>query len=70
MYLAREKEHKFVVAIKVLSKKQIVNCNVVSQIRREIEIHTHLDHPNILKMYGFFWDERKIYYIIEYAPGG
>ena len=57
-------------AIKVLSKKQIVNSDVVPQIRREIEIHTHLNHPNILKMLGFFFDDRKIYYIMEYAPGG
>ena len=21
-------------------------------------------------MYGFFWDEKKIYLILEYAPGG
>jgi serine/threonine protein kinase len=70
VYLAREKEHKFIVALKVLSKKQIVNSNVIGQIRREIEIHTHLNHPNILKMYGFFWDRKKIYYIMEYAPSG
>jgi hypothetical protein len=21
-------------------------------------------------MYGFFWDDKKIYIILEYAPGG
>jgi hypothetical protein len=21
-------------------------------------------------MYGFFWDDKKIYLILEYAPGG
>lgn len=57
-------------ALKVLSKKQIVNSQVIPQIRREIEIQTHLQHPNILRMYGFFHDDRKIYYILEYASGG
>jgi aurora kinase len=70
VYLARERTTKHVVAIKILSKKQIANSDVIGQIRREIEIHTHLDHPNILKMFGFFYDQRKVYYIMEYAPGG
>ena len=70
MYLARERKTKHLVAIKVLSKKQIINSDVVHQIRRELEIHSHLKHPNILQMYGFFFDERKIYIIMEYASGG
>ena len=70
VYLSREKQHKYVVALKVISKKQIINSDLVGQVRREIEIHTHLDHKNILKMFGFFWDEKRIYYILEYAPGG
>lgn len=70
VYLARVKSTKQIVAIKVISMKQVVNSQIVGQIRREIEIHTHLDHPNILKMYGFFYDHKKIYYIMEYATGG
>lgn len=54
-------------ALKVLSKKQIMNSNVVGQIRREIEIQTHLKHPNILRMFGFFQDEKRIFYILEFA---
>lgn len=27
-------------------------------------------HPNILRMYGYFHDETRIYLILEYAPGG
>ena len=40
------------------------------QIRQEIEIQSHLSHKNILDFYGFFWDDRRIYLILEYAPGG
>ena len=54
----------------MLSKKQILKSNVEHQIRREIEIQSHLKHQNILRMYGFFADEKKIYMILEYAPGG
>lgn len=27
-------------------------------------------HPNILKMYGYFHDDKRIYLILEYAPNG
>lgn len=27
-------------------------------------------HPNILRLYGFFHDEQRIYLLLEYAPGG
>ena len=98
VYLAREKETRFVIALKVLFKKQVADqgdyytyetsnvfrfsrtCSALStlmllflgiehQVRREIEIQSHLRHPNILRMFGFFHDESRIYLILEYAPG-
>ena len=56
VYLARERRSKHVVALKVLTKKQLQDCEVVNQVRRELEIHSHLRHENILQMYGFFFD--------------
>lgn len=34
VYLARERKTKMIVAIKVISKKQIVNADIVFQLRR------------------------------------
>lgn len=70
VYLAREKQTMFVVALKVLFKKQIKSLNVEHQVRREIEIQAHLRHPNILRLYGYFHDDDRIYMILEYAPRG
>lgn len=42
VYLAREKKSKFVIAMKVLFKSQIEKADVEHQVRREIEIQTHL----------------------------
>ncbi|VDN97456.1 unnamed protein product [Rodentolepis nana] len=28
------------------------------------------EHPNIIRMYGYFYDEKRIYYMLEYAPKG
>jgi aurora kinase A len=40
--LAREKKSKFVVALKVLFKSQFQKASVEHQLRREIEIQSHL----------------------------
>lgn len=42
VYLAREKTSKFIVAMKVLFKDQIKKADIEHQVRREIEIQTHL----------------------------
>jgi hypothetical protein len=71
VYIARVKAHKqFIVALKVLQKAQLVKAGVEHQLRREIEIQAHLRHRNILRMYGYFWDDRRVYLILEYAPRG
>lgn len=70
VYLAREKETKYIVAIKVLHKSQLLKAGVEHQLRREIEIQSHLRHRNILRMFGYFYDSKRIYLILEYSPGG
>ncbi|XP_060060364.1 aurora kinase B isoform X3 [Erinaceus europaeus] len=70
VYLAREKKSQFIVALKVLFKSQIEKEGVEHQLRREIEIQAHLQHPNILRLYNYFYDRQRIYLILEYAPRG
>lgn len=70
VYLARHKDTSFIIAMKVLFKDQIIKAGVEHQVRREIEIQTHLRHRNILRMYGYFHDDKRIYIILEYAPKG
>nr|XP_018914361.1 PREDICTED: probable serine/threonine-protein kinase dyrk2 [Bemisia tabaci] len=70
VYLAREKKSKYIVALKVLFKSQIFEANFEYQLKREIEIQTHLRHPNILKMFGYFHDDKRVYMILEFAPKG
>ncbi|MFH4977275.1 hypothetical protein AB6A40_003984 [Gnathostoma spinigerum] len=70
VYLARESSSKFVVAIKVLYKEQLKKYGVEQQLRREIEIQYHLRHPNILRLYGYFHDDSRVYLILEFAARG
>ncbi|CAM9964252.1 unnamed protein product, partial [Choristocarpus tenellus] len=70
VYLAREKRTHYIVALKVLQKNQLLKAGVEHQLRREIEIQSHLRHRNILRLFGYFYDDRRIYLILEFAPGG
>ena len=84
VYLARLKETnkqelQKVLALKVILKKQIKEAKLESQIRNEYSvfnflgeylIQSSLDHPNIIKLYGHFCDEERIYFVLEYANKG
>ena len=71
VYLCRLKQQpNLIVALKVLQKSQLSKAGVEHQLRREVEIQSHLRHRNILRMYGYFWDEKRVYLILEYAPKG
>ena len=70
VYLAREKKSSYVVALKVLFKQELIENHVEKQLRREIEIQSHLRHPNILRLYGYFYDAKRVYLILEYASQG
>ncbi|CAD5170049.1 unnamed protein product [Musa acuminata subsp. malaccensis] len=70
VYLAREKRSNHIVALKVLFKSQLKQSQVEHQLRREVEIQSHLRHPNILRLYGYFYDQTRVYLILEYAAKG
>nr|CAD2163282.1 unnamed protein product [Meloidogyne enterolobii] len=70
VYLARDRYYRIPVALKILFKSQLVKGNVEHQLIREIEIHAHLRHPNILRIHNFFHDDKKVYLILEYAVHG
>jgi aurora kinase len=70
VYLARERSSGFVCALKVLHKNELQQGKVEKQVRREIEIQSNLRHPNILQLYGFFHDSKRVFLILEFAGKG
>lgn len=70
VFLARETNSEFIVALKVLYKSQLEESKVLHQLKREIEIQSHLRHPNILRLYGYFYDKTRVFLILEYASKG
>ena len=45
-----------IVGLKVVEKKRIIKDNFMVQFIRELKIQSFLDHPNIIKVYGYFHD--------------
>ena len=52
--------------------KEALNENLQSEeeLKNEIEVLKNLDHPNIMKIYEFYEDEKNIYLINEFCGGG
>ena len=54
VYLARHADTGFIVALKKIIKSKLKEYKMVEQFKREIRLHSALDHPNIVKFYGYF----------------
>ena len=56
VYLAREINKDYIVALKILDKAELKKLGAEKMLVREINIHSFVDHPNIIRLYGFFHD--------------
>ncbi|KAF2872427.1 kinase-like domain-containing protein [Massariosphaeria phaeospora] len=70
VFLARHKDTNYICAIKMIKKAQCAGDEGETLVRRELEVHQNLAHPNILRFFAWFHDDSSIYLILEYAPGG
>jgi aurora kinase len=70
VYCVKDKKTGFVCALKVMEKKELMEYKVEKQFRREVEIQSNLRHENILRLYGYFHDNARVYLILEYVIYG
>lgn len=69
--LAKKKnEEKKFYALKILKKKYIEKRKQTGHVMIERNILTKLDHPFIVKMHHSFQDSAKLYFVLEFCPGG
>ena len=47
----RDTEKDKTYAIKILDKAKIKQDNLIENLRQEIQIMKHIDHPNVVKLY-------------------
>ena len=68
VYAAKQKQTDYLVAIKKMNKKELKDNDFQEQVKRQIIIQASLNHCNVLKLYGYFWDYENVYLILQYAP--
>jgi len=64
------RETNGILALKIMFKNQIKDANLQHQVRREVEIQSHIKHKNICRLYGYFHDDRRVYIILEFCKNG
>ncbi|ODV63515.1 aurora family serine/threonine-protein kinase [Ascoidea rubescens DSM 1968] len=70
VYCVRDKKTGYVCALKVMEKEELTHFKVEKQFRREVEIQSNLRHPNVLRLFGYFHDSKRVYLILEYVIHG
>ncbi|EGR30003.1 protein kinase domain protein [Ichthyophthirius multifiliis] len=68
--LVKKKDDGKIFAIKMLKKSYIELKKQVDHIKTERNILVSADHPFIIKLYYSFQNERKLFFVLDYCPGG
>jgi serum/glucocorticoid-regulated kinase 2 len=56
--------------MKILKKKYIEKRKQESHVMTERNILVGMDHPFIVKLHHSFQNEKKLFFALEYCPGG
>ena len=70
VFLARHIKTKVLYAIKAIDKQNKTNQNEKPYFRRELEVMYKIHHPNVVKLFGHFEDNKYCYFIMEYLTKG
>ncbi|KAK2466352.1 hypothetical protein APHAL10511_001994 [Amanita phalloides] len=70
VYLVREKKTAKLFAMKVLSKKEMIERKKIKRALTEQEILATANHPFIVTLYHSFQSEGYLYFCMEYCMGG
>ena len=68
--LVRKKDTGQLYAQKVLKKAEIIRRNQVEHTMTERRILENIRHPFIIKMDYAFQSQTKLFFVLEYCPGG
>ena len=68
--LVQHKKTNAQYALKVIDKRKQFNEQEKNNFIREMEIMYKIHHPNIVKLYGHFEDNKNCYLLMEYIEGG
>ena len=54
----------------MVQKDLLEKFDFFTQMKKEMEIQWRLRHPNIIRLFGYFYDDKNIYVVLEYAQYG
>jgi calcium-dependent protein kinase len=61
----------FIRAMKIVKKENLLNDKEdIPSFMNEIKILMEIDHPNVMKIFEYYYDELNYYIVSEYIPGG
>jgi serum/glucocorticoid-regulated kinase 2 len=66
----RKDEDSKVYAMKILKKKYIEQRKQQTHVMIERNILVGVDHPFIVKFYNAFQNDKKLFFVLEFCPGG
>ena len=70
VYLARKKKTRDLYALKVQRKADMVRKNMVDNVIAERRVLSTIHNPFCVKLFYAFQNERHLYLVMEYCPGG
>lgn len=68
--LVRKKDNSKIFAMKVLSKPQVVQRQQVEHTKTERRVLGVASHPFIVSLHYAFQTKDKLYFVLDYCPGG
>ena len=68
--LVRKKDNSKIFAMKVLSKSNVVKRKQVEHTRTERRVLGVANHPFIVTLHYAFQTKDKLYFVLDYCPGG
>lgn len=68
--LVKKIESGEIFAMKILKKEMITKKNQLRHVQNERNILANIQHPFIVKLWNAFQNERKIFFVLDYCPGG
>ncbi len=68
--LVKKNDSQALYAMKVLKKGEIIRRNQVEHTMTERRILESINHPFVVKMDYAFQSETKLFFVLEYCPGG
>ena len=68
--LVKKKDTGDIFAMKILKKKHIERRKQEEHVLTERNVLVGINHPFIINLYYSFQNERKLFFVLEYCPGG